>query len=121
MCGLGRRCYLQMTDEQTEKIKSAIEAADHIPVAKKAELLGLLRKIKPAIADIAQTHADDARNIGRHVEASTHEAARKNKRPEFLNRALRELKQSVQKFEASHPQLVSSVTEYSGFLSALGI
>ena len=39
-----------MKDEQIEKIRSAVESADHIPADKKAELLRLLSRLKPAIA-----------------------------------------------------------------------
>ena len=110
-----------MTEERIEKIKSTVEAADHIPAEKKAELSGLLSKLQPAIAKVAQTHPEDAQSIGQSVEASAHEAARENKRPERVERALRELKQSVEKFEASHPDLAAFVSRYSTLLSALGI
>ena len=109
-----------MNDEQIEKIKSAVEAADHIPAEKKAELLALLANLKPAIAKVAETHPEDAQSIGQSVEASVHEAARENKRPERVERAVRELKQSVEKFEASHPDLAAFVNRYSTLLSALG-
>jgi prefoldin subunit 5 len=110
-----------MTDERIDKIKSTVEAADHIPGEKKAELLALLAKLKPAIAKVAQTHPERAQTIGQSVEASAHEAVRENKRPERLERAVRELKQSVEKFESSHPDLTAFVTQYSAVLSALGI
>ena len=45
-----------MTDERIEKIKSAVEAADHIPAEKKAELLEILANLKPVIAKVAETH-----------------------------------------------------------------
>jgi ABC-type transporter Mla subunit MlaD len=109
-----------MTDERIEKIKSAVEAADHIPADKKAELLALLANLKPAIAKVAETHPEDAQNIGHSVEASAQIAARENKRPERLEKAVRELKQSVEKFEASHPDLAAFVNRYSTLLSALG-
>ena len=110
-----------MTDEGIEKIKSAVEAADHIPAEKKAELLALLANLQPAIAKVAQTHPEDAQSIGQSVEASAHEAARENKRPERIERAVRDLKESVEKFEASHPDLAAFVNRYSTLLSALGI
>ena len=110
-----------MTDESIEKIKSAVEAADHIPEEKKAELLALLADLKPAIANVAQTHPEDAQSIGQSVEASTQLAAREHKRPERVERAVRELKESVEKFEASHPDLAAFVNRYSTLLSALGI
>jgi hypothetical protein len=110
-----------MTDEHIEKTKSAVESAGNIPADKKAELLDLLSKLKPAIAKVSQTHHDDAQSIARLVEASAQETIRARKKPEPNKGLLRELKQSVEKFEASHPELVAFVTEYSAFLSAMGI
>lgn len=110
-----------MTDDRIDKIKSAIEAADHIPAEHKAELLRHLSKIKPALGDAAQTHKDDARTVANLVQSSTEEATRKDKRPERVERAVRELKESVEKFEASHPDLAAFVNRYSTLLSALGI
>jgi prefoldin subunit 5 len=110
-----------MTDEHIDKIKSTVEAADHIPVEQKAELLGRLSRVKPALAKVAQTHQEGAQSIANLVEVSTHEATRKDKRPELLTPVLQRLKRSVEKFEASHPQLAAAVSEYSTLLSALGI
>ncbi len=110
-----------MSDEQIDKTKSAVAAAGHIPAAKKAELLDALSKIKPGIARVSRTHADHAQKIARLVEDSAREASRKEKRPEHLNKLLEELKQSVERFEASHPELAASVAEFSTVLSALGI
>jgi hypothetical protein len=108
-----------MTDEHIEKTKSAIESAENIPADRKAELLDLLSKLKPAIAKVSETHHEDARSIARLVEASAHETISTQKKPE--QSLLDELKQSVQSFEASHPQLAAFVNQYSTLLSALGI
>jgi prefoldin subunit 5 len=110
-----------MIDEHIEKTKSAIESAENIPADRKAELLDLLSKLKPAIAKVSETHHEDARSIARLVEASAHETIRTQKKPEQSNRLLHELKQSAQSFEASHPHLAAFVTQYSTLLSALGI
>ena len=110
-----------MTDEHIEKTKSAIESAEKIPADRKAELLDLLSKLKPAIAKVSETHHEDARSIARLVEASAQETIRAQTKPELNKRLLHELKQSVENFEASHPQLAAFVTQYSTVLSALGI
>src|SRR6266436_2450717 len=110
-----------MTEERIEKTKSAIESAENIPADKKAELLDLLSKLKPAIAKVSETHHEDARSIARLVEASAQETIRAQTKPELNKRLLHELKQSVENFEASHPQLAAFVTQYSTVLSALGI
>jgi Domain of unknown function (DUF4404) len=111
----------QMTDEHIEKTKSAIESAENIPADRKAELLDLLSKLKPAIAKVSETHHEDAQSIARLVEASAHETIRPEKKPEHTNRLLHELKRSVENFETSHPELTAFVTKYSTVLSALGI
>jgi hypothetical protein len=108
-----------MTDEHIEKTKSAIESAENIPADRKAELLDLLSKLKPAIAKVSHTHHEDARSIARLVEASAHETISAEKKPK--QQLLHELKQSVQNFEATHPQLAAFVNQYSTLLSALGI
>ncbi|HEY4273528.1 MAG TPA: hypothetical protein VGM65_16130 [Candidatus Udaeobacter sp.] len=110
-----------MTDERIQKIKSTVEAADHIAPEKKAELVAVLEKLKPAITEVAKTHEQEAESISRYVEASAHEAAGKRKHPEGLEKVLHRLKQSVEKFEASHPELTAFVTEYSALLSSYGI
>ena len=110
-----------MSEERIEKSKLAVEAADHLSPEKKAELLDALSKIKPAIAEASQVHAEHAQNVAKLVEASAHTAARGEEGPEPLKKLLQELKQSAQNFEASHPHLVAAVTEYSTVLSALGI
>jgi len=112
--------YSEMTDERIQKIKSAVEAADHISPEKKTELLAVLATLKPIIAEVAQTDEEEAERISRFVEVSAHEVAGKKERPESLDRVLHKLKQSVEKFEASHPQLTTFVTEYSAALSNLG-
>src|SRR6266704_2345906 len=86
-----------MTDEHIEKTKSAIESAENIPADRKAELLDLLSKLKPAIAKVSETHHEDAKSIARLVEASAHETIRAEKKPEHTNRLLRELKQSAER------------------------
>ncbi len=73
-----------MTDEHIEKTKSAIESAGNIPPDKKAELLGLLSKLKPEIAKVSQTHHDHAQSIARLVEASAQETIGGQKKPELI-------------------------------------
>jgi ABC-type transporter Mla subunit MlaD len=109
-----------MTDERIQKIKAAVEAADHISPGKKAELLDILTKLKPVLAEVAQTHQGEAEEISQFVEASAHEAATAKEGPESVERVVQKLKQTVEKFEASHPQLTAFVTEYSAVLSGLG-
>jgi hypothetical protein len=110
-----------MSHERIEKSKSALTAASHIPADKKAALSAALSKLKPTLAKISETHREEAEGIARLVEASADEAIRGKKRPDHLKTVLHDLKKSVERFEASHPDLVAFTTEYSTVLSALGI
>ena len=107
-----------MTDPQIEKIKSAVAAADHISPDKKSELISLLDRLEPAISKASETHREDAARVSKLLEQSAHAASGDNL--EHLETTLGELKETVRRFEASHPELVSFVTEYSALLSALG-
>jgi len=83
------------------------------------ELLGLLSRLKTAIGDVSQMHAQDAQRVARLAEALAREATLK--KPNQLEKALHELKQSVEKFEASHPNLVITVNDFATLLAEMGI
>lgn len=110
-----------MIEERIQKSQSAVETAGNISPEKKAELLGLLSKLESAIAEVSQTHREDAHSVARLVEASTHEATRAKKKPELTRTVLRGLKQSVGDFEASHPQLVALINQYATVLASMGL
>ena len=110
-----------MIDECMRKSESAVEASQNIPAHKKGELLSLLAKLKSAVANVSQTHHEDAQSIAQLIETSTHEATRGKKEPEKLKAALHKLKNSVEKFESSHPELVAFVNEFATLLAAMGL
>ena len=110
-----------MIEERFQKTESAVKDAENIPADKKAELLGQLSKVKSALGKVSQTHQEDAQSIARFAEASAREATRRKKRPALLKTALHGLKQSVEEFEASHPELVAAVNQYATFLAEIGI
>src|SRR5512133_2929110 len=116
-----RGSYSYMSEQHIEKSKATVEAADHIPAEKKAELLQSLAKLKPAIAKVSQIHEEDGQSIARLLEASTQEANRKEKRAGALKKILDELKEVIEKFEASPPKLVELVGEYSTRLANMGL
>src|SRR5438045_6030183 len=108
-----------MSDEHLHRAESAVKTAGNISADQKVELLGLLSRLKSAIADVSQRHAEDARSVARLTEASAREAT--HKKPNQLEKALHELKQSVEKLEASHPNLVITVNDFATFLAEMGI
>jgi len=108
-----------MSDEHLHRAETVIKTANNISAEKKVEFVGLLSRLKSAIGDVSQTHAGDAQSVARLAEASAREATLK--RPNQLEKTLRELKRSVDKFEASHPDLVITANEFATLLAEMGI
>ena len=108
-----------MIDDHIARTEEALKAVN-IPDDKKADLLGLLPKLKSAIGDVSQTHDEHAENIARLVAASAHETFRPEKKPEKVEESLQGLRQSVDGFEASHPHLFAAVNEFATVLSSMG-
>ncbi|MEP6636785.1 MAG: DUF4404 family protein, partial [Acidobacteriota bacterium] len=67
------------------------------------------------------TNSEDAASVARFAEASAHEATRTRKKPNLLRAALQGLKQSVEEFEATHPELVAEVNEFATALANMGL
>lgn len=108
-----------MLEERIEKTESAVKAAGNISADQKAELLVLLARLNSALGKVE--HREDAESIARFAQASVYEATREKKKPNVLEAALHGLKQSVEEFEASHPELVGLVTEFSTVLANMGL
>ena len=101
-----------MIDEHIQKIEAAIRSGN-LSEEKKAELLGLLPRLKAAIGDVSETHGEDAENIAQLAAASADNTERET--------SVLGLKGSVEGFEASHPQLVAVVNEFATVLSSMGV
>lgn len=108
-----------MLEERIERTESTVRSAGNISADQKAELLGLLARLKAALGKVE--HREDAESIARFAEASVYEATRKKKKPNVLEAALHGLKKSVEEFEASHPELVGLATEFSTVLANMGL
>lgn len=110
-----------MSEEQIRKAESALESATGISSDKKSELLTLLSNLKSALGSASQTHYEAAQGVARLAGASAREATRPDKKPELLGAALDRLKQSVKKFEATHPDLVITVNGFATALAEMGL
>jgi hypothetical protein len=108
-----------MLEERIQKTESVVKTAENISADQKAELLSLLARLKSALGKVE--YREDAESIARFAEASVHEATRKKKKANVLEAALHGLKQSVEEFEASHPELVALVTEITTVLANMGL
>jgi hypothetical protein len=80
----------------------------------------LSRKLKSAVGKVSETHQEDAQSVARFAEASAREALIKRKSQHY-SRQPYGLKQSVEEFEASHPELVAAVNQFATYLAEIDI
>ena len=110
-----------MIQDRIDKIEERLKQSKTVKESDKAELLTLLKTLRTEIAELSQTHYEQAESITGFAELSAREATRSEKNPELLNLSIEGLASSVQGFETSHPKLVEIINTFSTMLSNLGI
>ena len=110
-----------MIDDRIQRTEASVKGAGDLPEQTKAEILELLTQLQAKISQLSETHSDDATSIAQFVEASTHEAIRSTRKPGLLQSALQGLQQSVDGFEASHPEMVVTVNRFATSLANMGL
>ena len=110
-----------MIEDRIAAIESTIERTPNLSGERRAELLQLVAELKAEVARLAETHRDEAWSISRFADASAHEAARAEKKPQLTDTALQGLRQSIEGLEESHPVIVSVVNRFANALSNMGI
>ncbi len=110
-----------MIEDTIGKIQARIEGSETIKEERRRELLELLGTLKSEIAQLSETHEEQAESIAAFADISTREATRTEQNPELLQLSLKGLDSSVGEFEKTHPKLVQIVNTISSMLSNLGI
>ncbi len=110
-----------MIEETISKLEARLKGSTSIPEQNRQELLNLLATLKTEAAELSKTHAAEAQRIVGYTQTSTHEATSRQVNPERLQVQLKNLSDSVDGFENSHPQLVQIVNRIAETLAALGI
>ena len=103
------------------QIKERIESSDSIEKENKRELIDLLASLQSEIDLLSSADSEHAESIAGFAQTSTHEALRKEKKPDLYKLSLEGLQASVHGFENSHPKLVEIVNSICVSLSNLGI
>jgi hypothetical protein len=110
-----------MIQDHLDKIEERLKQSAAVKESDKADLLTLLTTLRTEIADLSQTHHEQAESITGFAELSAREATRIEKSPTLLNLSIEGLASSVQGFETSHPRLVKIINTFCTMLSNLGI
>ena len=110
-----------MSMDSLAKLEARIQESHGLNPQQKEELVTLLSDLKHAIAELSKTHEEHAESIARFTDMSAHEATRRQKNQHLLRIAMEGLSTSVEEFEVSHPELISTVNKISDILSSIGI
>ena len=110
-----------MIRETIDKIERRLEETESMTAENKVELLDLVSALKNDLADLAETHREQAESITGFAETATREATRQERNPKLLNLLTEGLSVSVEEFEATHPNLVQTVNSIAHMLSNIGI
>ncbi len=107
-----------MAKGTVEKVTASAEALKREHRRELHQLLGLL---KSELAELSETHGEQAKSIAGFAHVASHEATRTKPHPRLFELANEGLQTSVEEFEASHPRLVQIVGTLSTLLANMGI
>ena len=110
-----------MINDTFTRIKGQLNKADELSPSHREELEDLVRSLEEEITELAKNHPRDSQTISAFAHLSTHEATRREKRPELLKHSLDGLNASVAGLEAEHPQVTALVSRFCSLLSNMGI
>ncbi len=110
-----------MIQDRLDKIEEKLKQSNAVKENDKAELLNLLKTLRTEIADLSQTHHEQAESVVRFAELSAHEVTRSEKSSDLINLSIEGLTSSVHGFEVSHPRLVEIINTFCTMLAKLGI
>lgn len=110
-----------MIKNTLEKIENSIQKIKTKNQNDKKKLMNLVKQLKLEIGNLSKTHSEHAESIAGFTAVAAHETVRSEKSVDLQRLALEGMSGSVKGFEASHPQLVSTVNEICVLLSGIGI
>ena len=110
-----------MIEDRIRKIEARINGTEKLPAETKGELLALLESLRQEIAELPDSHGEDADSVARFAEASAHEATREERKPQLLEAAIEGLNASVGEFEVTHPKLADTINRIAMILSNMGM
>ena len=110
-----------MIEKTVCELEQRVKDVPNLDVAKKNELLKLLRELSGEVSELAKTRREHAESISGFTELSTREATRDEQNPDLVRLGIDGLSRSVEGFEADHPRLVEVVNSLCMMLSGIGI
>jgi hypothetical protein len=110
----------EMARDRLGDLEARIHETHELSPQQKEELLRLVSEVKEAMAGFPPTPEAQAPSRTRVAETPA-ETARQDSPQHPVRRAMDDVSTSVEAFEASHPELVTTVNQISTLLANMGI
>ncbi|MFH0975256.1 MAG: DUF4404 family protein [Spirochaetota bacterium] len=110
-----------MINDTISNIEKSIRKSSTLNKKQKKDLHYQITKLKKEISVLAKTNPEQAQSIAGFTQVSLYEAIRGEKNPELAKLSFNGLKESVRRFEVTHPQLVAVIDGIMEQLAAMGI
>jgi hypothetical protein len=110
-----------MINNTISHIEKIIRKSSTLSKKQKKELLHQIGNLQKEISVLSKTNPEQAQSIAGFTQVSMYEAIRSEKNPELTQLSFNGLKESVRRFEVSHPQLVAVIDGIMDMLVAIGI
>ncbi len=110
-----------MISDRLAHLQAKLDSLPQLPAETRAEIEQLLAGLKTEIAALPQAPLASDESISSHVEDDSHDIVGDANTPDSIQLSLDRLTASVEEFEASHPELTSTVQRLATVLSNMGI
>jgi hypothetical protein len=110
-----------MINDTISNIEKNIRKSSTLNKKQKKDFLHQIGKLQKEISVLAKSNPEQAQSIACFTQVSMHEAIRDEKNPKLAQLSFKGLKESVRRFEVSHPKLVAAIDEIMEMLAAMGI
>jgi hypothetical protein len=110
-----------MIDKTISHIEKIIRKSSTLNKKQKKDFLHQIGMLKKEIVALSKTNPEHAQSIAGFTQVSMHEAIRGEKNAELTRLSFNGLRESVRKFNLSHPQLVAVIDKIMDMFAAIGI
>jgi Mg2+ and Co2+ transporter CorA len=110
-----------MIDKTFREIEAKLSGTDALKPQQREELLQLVIALRQEVAELHQSHPDQARSIAGFAAVSAHEITRVDPKARSVQLAVEGLNSTVDGIEKAYPRLTEVVNRISTALSNLGI
>lgn len=110
-----------MLEETIKRIENIVNNSENLSKERRQQLINLAVDLKKQLNELSETNKEDANSIAGFTSITTYESLKDEQDDDLLNFTNSGLKLAIRKVEATHPQLIKTIRNFTRILSNLGI